>query len=635
MDKHPFQQQRQLLREFREAVTTWQQQEQEADRRWQTGQQDVDRTLKQTLEQAKRYRDQEEGRITQKYQAALRTAEDARVAKRAQAERLLKETESETRSRYREERKQADTLLEQVKEKARKSQEEEIARAQKRYEEMVKAAEEAWAQAQKLAADGQAKSQAHLRQCFSYLTRAGLSTALIPAEIPPVSPKGITENDDPTRMLEQSLDAVLRARLAISDAVDELLRWRETWRRRRNWAIGIAVTAALVTMLGLSIRSAQVQEMARQATATAFHPTYVVMATATAQAQATATVQAHATAIVQAWATATAQAQATATTQARATARAQAHAMEIVFVTGFQGEGVYAIKINKGKITEQTTTSLYNNCGMAWNKVRQEIYVSGCNGDVIPVIKINPLREIAVISENVGWNADQILVSPDGKTLYGAFTSRSTSRNNTGSFRRIVAFNTATRRSIGLIQLDHSYDTAFNGISMVMSPDGNKLYVSWDANLDTYALPNMSLIRRDVNSGWETGALVTSMDGKFLFIIQGNTLIKWNTDKHAIENQVTIPREGKGELQISNDGQKLWICDWEAKAIHEFLASFTDYRLMELSEQPEACAPSIDNTFLYVITEKDTLLVIDLYTGSVTQRISGVSNGVGIMAISP
>ena len=81
--------------------------------------------------------------------------------------------------------------------------------------------------------------------------------------------------------------AVERASRAVHNAVDDLLRRRETWRRRRDWAIGLAIVTGFVVLIGMSIRNAQIQEMNRQATATA-----QARATATAQAQATATVQA-------------------------------------------------------------------------------------------------------------------------------------------------------------------------------------------------------------------------------------------------------------------------------------------------------------------------------------------------------
>ncbi len=297
-ESSPFQQQRQILREFRQAVTARQQQEQEANQRWQTEKQAADRALEQTLTEAKKQHDREKARLTQSYQTDRRTAEETRKAAQAQAERLLKETESEVRSRYQAERKQADTRLTQTQREAEKQQEQERTQATEHYDGVVKAAEEDWAQAQKRAAEAETTSQDHLKKCQNYLIEAGLSTAPIPGEILPVAPEGITEDADPKPMLEQSLEAVWQARIAVRGAVDALLRWRETWRRRRNWAIGIAVTAVFAVLIGLSYHSAQVQEAARHATATAYYPTMVAMATGTAQAEATA--QARATATVQA-----------------------------------------------------------------------------------------------------------------------------------------------------------------------------------------------------------------------------------------------------------------------------------------------------------------------------------------------
>ncbi len=319
-----FQQQRQLLREFRQAVTTRRQQEQEANQRWQTEKQAADSALEQTLREAQRQHDREEARLTQNYQTARRTAEDTWKAAKAQAERLLKDTEAGVRSRYQTEREQADARLAQAKREAEQQQKQAGTQATEQYYEVVKAAEEDWAQAKKRAAEVEAKSRGHLNRCQDYLIGSGLSTERIPGEILPVAPEGITEDVDPKQMLEQSLEAVEQARIAVRGAVDALLRWRETWRRRRNWAIGIAVTAAFAVLIGLSVHSAQVHEAARQATATAYYPTRVAMATETAQAEATA--QAQATATARAQATATAQAQATATAQARATATAQAQA---------------------------------------------------------------------------------------------------------------------------------------------------------------------------------------------------------------------------------------------------------------------------------------------------------------------
>jgi WD40 repeat protein len=132
---------------------------------------------------------------------------------------------------------------------------------------------------------------------IEHVTRR-LKVAPLPAEQPPAP---------------AAAPAVERASMAVHNAVDDLLRRRETWRRRRDWAIGLAIVTGFVVLIGMSIRNAQIQEMNRQAVATAF---YVAMATSTAQAEATATAEAQATATAQAQATATAQARATATAQA-------------------------------------------------------------------------------------------------------------------------------------------------------------------------------------------------------------------------------------------------------------------------------------------------------------------------------
>ena len=181
-----------------------------------------------------------------------------------------------------------------------------------------------WEDVRNMAESKQVEIDRSLKGSQSYLRVAGLGLArLIPAEITPAPPKFLKVNEDPVQALQSSLDAAQHAQAAIRSTVDELLHWREMRRRIRNWGVGIVVVTALAVFIGLSIRNAQIhirnaqiQKMVRQATATAYYPTYVAEITSTAQAQATATAQAQATA--------TAQAQATATTQAQATATAQA-----------------------------------------------------------------------------------------------------------------------------------------------------------------------------------------------------------------------------------------------------------------------------------------------------------------------
>ena len=320
-----FQQQREIWRAFRQAVAERRLTERNATQRWQTEQREADRTLERVLNEAKKRRDQEESKTTQKYQKALQDAGNEQDRIQLQAKQALQQIEDEIQTGYRSELRQANLALERAKKEAQERRTRQESEAQERYDAEVKAAEEAWDKARRLAEEKKGQAEKSWGQCQSRLGEAELPLhQWIPAEIPSVSADEVLGDADPPQALEQSLETVERASMAVHNAVDDLLRWRETWRRRREWAIGLAIVTSFVVLIGMSIRSAQIQEMNRQATATAFHPTYVAMATSTAQAEATAAAEAQATATAQAQATATAQARATATAQAQATATVQA-----------------------------------------------------------------------------------------------------------------------------------------------------------------------------------------------------------------------------------------------------------------------------------------------------------------------
>ncbi len=282
-----FQQQREIWRAFRQAVAQRRLTERNATQRWQTEQQEANRTLERVLNEEKKRRDQEESRTTQKYRKALQDAGNERDRIQLQAKQALQQVEDDVQTRYQSERRQANLALEQAKKEAQERRAREESEAQDRYYAEVKTAEEAWESARSLAEKKKGQTESFWGQSQIRLRMAELSLhQWIPAEIPPASANEVLGDAAPPQALEQSLETVLRASRAVHNAVDDLLRWRETWRRRRDWAIGLAIATTLVVLIGMSIRSAQIQEMNRQATATAFHLTLVAMVTGTAQARA-------------------------------------------------------------------------------------------------------------------------------------------------------------------------------------------------------------------------------------------------------------------------------------------------------------------------------------------------------------
>lgn len=293
-ESHPLQKQREILREFRQAVVNRRQQEKRAQQRWEAKQQDAEATLKRILEDAERRLSREGVQAERRHEDALREAETRRSQTIRKAENLLKQTKDETGTRYRSDEKQADTILEQTRQEAQRKREQEESEITERYWAEARTAEQTWAEAQVLAGEKQSQVQKYLSRAQSNLREAQLSLErLIPVEIPAASPGQINSDSDPAQALQNSVDTVDQARIAIRSAVYDLLGWRVRQRRIRVWVIGIAVVACVTLLISWSVRNTHIQEMARQATATALHPTYVAMTTATAQAQATTATQAY------------------------------------------------------------------------------------------------------------------------------------------------------------------------------------------------------------------------------------------------------------------------------------------------------------------------------------------------------
>lgn len=262
-----------------------------------------------------------------------------------EAEQLPKKTESETRARHQSERGRAESALEQTREEVQKRKQQEEKEILDHYQAKVRTAEVVLTVARNRTTEKQTKTEKHWKESQFYLIQAGFPLAkLIPVEIPSAPPEQFQDEEDPAQALQNSLDAVQETSKAIQSTVDELLHWRKTRRRIRNWVIGIAVVTTVVVLIGLSIRNAQVHEMARLATATAYYPTSVAIATSTAQAEATA------------------QAQATATVQAILAARPPRKKFTVYANKGWQDTGMFVLA--RERLSIKYVAGTWNHCAL-------------------------------------------------------------------------------------------------------------------------------------------------------------------------------------------------------------------------------------------------------------------------------
>ncbi len=302
---------------------------------------------------------------------------------------------------------------------------------------------------------------------------------------------------------------------------------------------------------------------------------------------------------------------------------------DTIFITDYQGNGVFEVDPHKRKITNNVKISLFNANALAWNKQRNELYVIADNGDNVPIIKLNPLRQIDALTEGIGWNTLSIAVGPTGDVIYLVVSG--------SNFLHIVILDPATKQVINTIPLKNDPGWAY----LSLSRNGKTLYVSWDNHLDAYDTSNLSLVTRENFPDWTSSPLTVSPDGLHLYTSQNGNVTKLSTDSLSIERQISL--EGLRHytpVKISKTGRKLWIPG--PRQIYEVPAALTTYRSFRLSADPKGLfgpfSSSIDTDsteqHLYVLTMAHQMEIINLPTGRVTGIVNGLQEPVSIKVVS-
>lgn len=295
------------------------------------------------------------------------------------------------------------------------------------------------------------------------------------------------------------------------------------------------------------------------------------------------------------------------------------NAHDIIYVSDYQGNGIYEVDPQTRRIIRTAKVSLFNANAFAWNKNRSELYVIADNGDNVPILRLNPLEQIDAIRESIGWNTSSISVG-----LKGIYIAVGTGSNPV----RVLVLNPITKRIVHEISLQLRNDQG--SAYLAVSPDAQRLYVSWDAQLDSYDTSDLSLIRRETFPGWTGSPLTVSPDGSHLYTIQNGQVIKLRADVFSLEAGLAL--DGivhYTPIRISKTGAKLWIPG--PRRIYEVSPAFKSYRSFALSADPKGLfgpySQSIDidsvEQHLYVLTTARQMEVLDLGTG----KVKGVVNG--------
>jgi curved DNA-binding protein CbpA len=275
-------------------------------------------------------------------------------------------------------------------------------------------------------------------------------------------------------------------------------------------------------------------------------------------------------------------------------------AREKLYLVGYLGEGVYELDPETQKILAKVKISTFNGYDIAWSSLRGELYVLSQNGDTIPIIRADPLSEVGVLREGIGWNGCSIAVTPDGQVLIGGFVS-------------YISFFDIERRI-----LKYRYPTRACPY-VAVSSNGSKIYVSQPGQLYYYDYPGLSASAPVALPEFEGGRLALSPDGDFLYAVQRDALLKISISNMRMVEQIVLPGvKPWSRIVVSQDGSGLWVgpeprMNW----LYSIPSNLAGSTKIGLDDSSTNFGLSVDGSRLYILQEQGGLSVLNRMNSTV------------------
>ena len=169
---------------------------------------------------------------------------------------------------------------------------------------------------------------------------------------------------------------------------------------------------------------------------------------------------------------------------------------------------------------------------------------------------------------------------------------------------------------------------------LALSPDGDRLYVASGSVLAEYETSDLRMLRQQSFEGWP---LIVSLDGRFLFSVQQDRLLRIRTDSLSVNKSLTLPEAAFKQLSLSRDGRNLFASG--KNAIYRVPLSLDTYIPIRPPHGVDSgiqFTESTDGRALYVLSggnNQESLWVIDLATEQVMKTIDGIPFPASIIAV--
>jgi DNA-binding beta-propeller fold protein YncE len=221
------------------------------------------------------------------------------------------------------------------------------------------------------------------------------------------------------------------------------------------------------------------------------------------------------------------------------------------------------------------------------------------------------------------------VVHPGGNLVYLA-TSGGTPEEN-----KILFINPATPEVERIARLGPY--TQNNGIGgIVISPDGRRLYVV-DLQAGQFVVVdaiNSAILERTATTA--SRILAISPDGTALYTLSNDTLERRNVAGFTVVWQ--LPLSGPVEnVVFTPDGQALYVPDRQGDRV--LLVAAADGRVLATIPvaQPLAASLSPDGRFVFVTSNNRDVVLIEIGTNNVVDRIraSGTATGIASFILEP